>query len=116
MNVNLVGQFHIDKSNLLKPNLHLVIGSRKKPSANKPKYFLLQKTGSSFVYLSSLFPFDQDMPVRSQEAEIYSFDWQGKYFLLTLKTAEKQAEISLMETGSFAAKPLQGGGTGSKSH
>lgn len=46
MGTNLVGQFHIDKSNLLKPNLHLVIGSRKKQSANKPKHFLLEKTGS----------------------------------------------------------------------
>lgn len=113
MATNLVGQFHIDKSNLLKPNLHLVIGSRKKQSANKPKHFLLEKTGSSFKYLSSLYEFDQDMPDRSQEAQIFSFDWQGKDYLLTLKTAAKQAEISIMETGSFAAKPLKGGGGGS---
>lgn len=114
MDINLQGRYHIDKSNLLKPNLHLVIGSRKKPSANKPKHFLLQKTGSSFVYLSSLFPFNQDAPEGATDAQIFSFDWQGSYYLLNLETAGKQAEISLMETGSHAAKPLQGGGTGSK--
>lgn len=113
MDVNLVGRFHIDKSNLLKPDLHLVIGTRRKPSPNKPKNYLLIKAAGQFSYLSSLYPFDQDMPVRSQEAQIFSLEWQGVDYLLTLNTGLKQAEISLLQTGSNAAIPLKGGGGGS---
>lgn len=113
MDVNLVGRFHIDKSNLLKPDLHLVIGTRRKPSPNKPKHYLLIKAAGQFSYLSSLYPFDQDMPVRSLEAEIYSLEWEGVNYLLTVNTGLKQAEISLLRIGSNAAMPLKGGGGGS---
>lgn len=114
MEVKLTGRYDLDKSNLLKGDLHLVIGTRKKPSANKPKHYLLVKTGSTFFYLSSIYPFNQDAPQGATDAQIFSFDWQGSYYLLNLETAGKQAEISLMETGNNAAKLQQGGGTGSK--
>lgn len=113
MAIKLAGQYHTDKSNLLKPDLHLVIGTRHKPAANKPKNYLLIKTGKQFKYLSSLYPFDQDISVSPTDAQIFSLDWQGVQYLLTLKTGEKQAEISLLETGSNTAMPKAGGGTGS---
>lgn len=90
MSTNLSGQFQIDKSNLISPNLHLVIGTRKHPTPNKPKNYILQKVGQSFKYISSIYmqpPTGQEMP------QIYEFDYNGGKYTLSIKTDLKQAEI-----------------------
>lgn len=110
---NLIGRYHFDKSNLVKPDLHLVIGTRRKPSLTKPKHYLLIKSGKDFLYLSSIYPFDQDMPEKVTDAQIFSLDFQGATYLLTLKTVEKQAQITILETGRNATIPHKGGGADS---
>lgn len=95
MNVNLQGRYHIDKSNLLKGDLHLVIGTRKKPSANKPKNYLLHRLGKYHSYLSSLYPVPvQDSIQGVTDAQIWEFDYQGGKYTLAIKQAENQAEIN----------------------
>ena len=93
MSSNLVGAFHIDKANLLSPDqkLHLVIGSRQKPTPTKPKYYLLQRLSpKEHIYISSLF----EVPEWSVNApQHYSFDWKGQEYTLTIDQAKKTTII-----------------------
>lgn len=89
MNSNLEGQYHTDKSNLLKTDLHLVIGTRKKPSVHKPKYYLLHRLSpTNFQYISSLYLLDG-----KEKEQIFSFDWQGQQYTLTYQEGQNRAEI-----------------------
>lgn len=99
MGVKLVGQYQIDKSNLLRSGLHLVIGTRKHPTLTKPKNYLLHRSGRQQRYLSSLYPV-QDAPSGHLEAQNWQFDYEGEGFVLSVDPAGNLAEI----------KPLQGGG------
>lgn len=114
MKPKLAGQYDLSKSNLLKGDLHLVIGTRHKASPNKPKNFLLHRAGKDHFYLSSLYPV-QDAAEGPGEAQIWHFDYEGGKYTLAVKQAENQAEISPMEPGSNATMPEQGGGLVSKS-
>lgn len=94
MSVNLQGSFDLDKSNLKSHNLQLVIGIRHKPSANKPKHFLLHKvSASSFKYISSLYPLSGNVPVSLTDAQNWTFDYQGKEYQLSIDKAANKAEI-----------------------
>jgi len=93
MAVKLAGRYDLNKSNLLRNDLHLVIGTRHKASPNKPKNFLLHRSGKDHFYLSSLYPV-QDAAEGSRDAQIWHFDYQGGKYTLAIKQAENQAEIS----------------------
>jgi hypothetical protein len=94
---NLMGSYQTDKSNLIKVSqkeVHLVIGNRKKPTAKKPKYYLLQRhSATRFTYISSLFEW-QEMAGNGTTA--YSLDYQGEHLVLILRHASNEAEIALM--------------------
>lgn len=96
---NLVGQYQTDKSDLVKvsENLHLVIGTRQKPTPQKPKNYLLQRINpKQHIYISSLYEvpvFSPNEPTAPLQA--WSFDWQGKNYQLTIDHKNSTATISL---------------------
>ena len=88
---NLIGKYQISKSNLVGDSLHLVISERKKPEINKPKRYLLLKTGEkTFKYVSSLYPSKVD-------AMSYEIDFNGIKYLLQMDTDTGTAKIDLLE-------------------
>lgn len=96
---NLAGVYHIDKSNLVKPGIHLVIGTRKKPTPNKPKYYLLRRDSpSKHVFISSLYPEGQEGAENSLQA--YSLDWGGVRYKLIINSAEGTAAMAVYSTNS----------------
>lgn len=111
---NLSGSYHLDKANMVCPaqNLHLVIGTRRKPTPQKPPFYLLQRLSpQQHIYISSLFEWQE---VASNEPtgakNWYSFDWQGTNYVLCLDHASKEARISLLGTPSpFTQKPIKEG-------
>ena len=88
---NLIGKYHISKSNLVGDSLHLVISERKKPEINKPKRYLLLKTGEkTFKYVSSLYP--------SKVCEMaYEIDYTGNKYLLTIDHDTQVASIEKLQ-------------------
>jgi hypothetical protein len=54
-NYKFVGNYQINGSYLISKNLKLLISERKKPTLNKPKYFLIDKSGTKGTYISSLY-------------------------------------------------------------
>lgn len=93
---NLQGQFHSDKANLLKigETLHLVIGTRKKATPQKPPHYLLQRVSpKQHIYISSLFEW-QEMSENGLKA--YSFDYKGVDYVLIIDTKTQIAQISLL--------------------
>lgn len=102
----LKGVYQLDKTNLLKQGTHLIIGTRHKPSGNKPKHYLLQKTGQNqHKYLSSLYP-APDTFTSSQDAQIWQFDYLGGDFLLIINQAENQAEIKPLGQINNSTNPI----------
>lgn len=89
--VNLIGKYQISKSNLVNNSLHLVISERKKVEINKPKRYLLLKTGEkTFKYVSSLYP--------SKVCEMaYEIDYTGKKYLLTIDYDNQVASIEKLQ-------------------
>ena len=81
---NLVGTYQKDKSNLQRGNIHLVIGTRQKPTLRKPSNFLLFKhpTGK-YTYISSLYPIGKDEAKNDLQA--YSFDLDNIGYILTIE-------------------------------
>lgn len=93
MDTNLTGQFVIDKSNLIRSDLHLVIGQRKKPTPTKPKYYLLARLSpSSHVFISSLYPTGQESPEIG--SQVYSLDHTGRSYILTIDQESGKATIT----------------------
>jgi len=89
--VNLIGKYQISKSNLVNNSLHLVISERKKVEINKPKRYLLLKTGEkSFKYISSLYPSKVD-------AMTYEIDYTGNKYLLTIDQENQVANIEMLQ-------------------
>lgn len=88
---NLIGKYHISKSNLVSNSLHLVISERKKVEINKPKRYLLLKTGEkTFKYVSSLYP--------SKVCEMaYEMDCAGDKYLLTIDYDNQVASIEKLQ-------------------
>lgn len=84
---NLIGKYQISKSNIVSNSLHLVISERKKVEINKPKRYLLLKTGEkSFKYISSLYPSKVD-------AMSYEIDYTGNKYLLKIDVDAGEAII-----------------------
>lgn len=89
MSTNLAGGYDLNKSNLTAKGLHLVIGTRHKPQGAKPKKYLLARfPDKTHKYISSLYPVKW-----TETAQIFTFDWKGVEYTLTLKTAQNRAEI-----------------------
>lgn len=89
--VNLIGKYQISKSNLVNNSLHLIISERKKVEINKPKRYLLLKTGEkSFKYISSLYPSKVD-------AMTYEIDYTGNKYLLTIDQENQVANIEMLQ-------------------
>lgn len=89
----LTGTYNVAGSTLTQPgvNFKLVVTTRNNPEAKKTKHFLIAKPlerkfsdGSSYVYISSLFP--------AAEKESFKLDFEGKRYLL--KLSGNTAEIS----------------------
>lgn len=88
---NLIGKYQISKSNIVSNSLHLVISERKKVEINKPKRYLLLKTGEkSFKYISSLYPSKVD-------AMTYEIDYAGNKYLLTIDQENQVANIEMLQ-------------------
>lgn len=92
---NLIGQYQLTNTTLLKagtPSLKLVIASRKKPTPQKPKfYLLLALPAGGYQYVSSLYPapeWPQNGP------QVYSLDWSGQVYTLEIRADQGQASIS----------------------
>lgn len=93
MQTNLAGQYVTDKSNLIRADLHLVIGQRKKPTLTKPKYYLLARLSpSSHVFISSLYPTGQESPENG--LQVYSLDHTGRSYTLTIDQEARKATIT----------------------
>jgi len=97
MSPKLVGCYQIKNSTLVKPDLNLVIGTRRKASANKPKNYLLIKAENRFTYLSGLFPFTSDLEPK-EGVFWFSLDYEGVNYILCLKRAENQAQITRIDS------------------
>lgn len=102
------GRYQSDKSNLVKPGIHLVIGTRRQPTPAKPKHYLLFREGSSHKYLSSLYPTPD--PTKSPTttpdpyhsptgAQIWHFDYQGCKYVLSIQPGG-MAEIKPCKEGA----------------
>lgn len=88
---NLVGTYQKDKSNLLKGNIHLVIGTRQKPTITKPSHFLLfRHPKGNHTYISSLYPLSQKQAKNDSQA--YSFDLDSVNYILTI---EQGGEVTI---------------------
>jgi hypothetical protein len=96
---NLCGRYQFSNSTLLKqgnPPCKLVVGSRKKPSAQKPKYYLLEaQTTGQYKYLSSLYPIPNEA---ENSPQAYSMEVQGEHFTLILDREAGQAAITTQKT------------------
>lgn len=89
MTSNLDGSYQTVKSNLFNSKYHLVIGTRKKPTLDKPKYYLLHRLSpTNHKYISSLYPI-----IGQEMAKFYSFEWQGQHYTLTYLDGQDKAEI-----------------------
>jgi hypothetical protein len=99
--LKLVGHYQTDNTNFLnvsQSGLHLVIGTRKKPTHQKPKNYLLQKVShTKYIYISSLFEW-QEMTDNGITA--YSLDYQGEHYVLKVYKGTQKAEISLLLTAT----------------
>lgn len=108
MKSNLCGVFQLDKSNLVSEplKLHLVISQRRKPTPQKPPFYLLQRLSQKeHVYISSLYKVPVFSPNEPTGAlETYSFDWKGSKYLLSLNYTSSTAAIS-----NFSPMSVKGG-------
>lgn len=82
-NYKFVGNYQINGSYLISKNLKLLISERKKPTLNKPKYFLIDKSGTKGTYISSLYYVAENQ---------YYFDFNGTRYELTY-ISDSQAVI-----------------------
>jgi len=73
----IVGIFQREGKTLIAPGVKLLISERNKPTPNKTKHFLLNKTTNK--YISSLF--------ETEALYTYNFDHNGVKYLLTLHPA-----------------------------
>lgn len=80
---NLIGRYQTAKnSKLVSEHLTLVIGTRRKPEANKPKHYLLAIRGSGrFEYVSSMYPVPE-VP------NTFQIDYKGANYMLIIDKAE----------------------------
>jgi hypothetical protein len=111
---NLSGQYQIANSTLVSldnPNQKLVIGTRKKPTPQKPpNYLLAALPGGKFTYLSSLFP----APNWAENGcQTYSLDYQGRYYTLEIDRTAGVASISPNTPGN-PTSPINNVGLGVK--
>lgn len=103
MQTNLVGLYQMDKSNLLQPgqNIHLVIGTRKKTTPQKPPNYLLRRFSlKQHIFISSLYEW-QEMAGNGKQA--YSFDYQGIDYVLMLDHSTGTGTISLLDKAGKGA-------------
>jgi len=89
----LSGHYQVTGSNLIREGCHLVIGTRK-PTATKPKNFLLEHPGNGEKdrYISNLYPVPK-APGSPQGALWFDLDYQGRYYTLEINQATREAEI-----------------------
>lgn len=92
---NLIGQYHLANSILEKeekPGFRLLIVSRKKPTPQKPKnYLLLKADQGKDTYISSLYP----APEWSEnDLQTYFLDFRGLNYVLTIDRQKSVARIS----------------------
>lgn len=82
---NLCGRYSVSNQDLqnTENSIRLVVGTRKKPTIEKPKHYLLQKTGISFVYISSLYPTTIGEKA-TEKPVVYQFEYQGCKYLLSV--------------------------------
>lgn len=93
---NLMGSYYMTQTKLvnISNGVTLTIGTRKKPTPTKPKYFLLLLTQQGKrVYLSSLYP----DPLKQAESDPqgYSFEVDQVWYNLVLNRSVGQVTISL---------------------
>lgn len=95
---NLVGGYHIADSNLVKSKepLHLVVCRRRKPTPQKPPFYLLHRhTPTRHTYLSSLYPLGE---IEAQNhLQGYSMEVGGVCYLLMLDQEAGTAQISVLD-------------------
>ena len=82
-NYNFVGNYQIKGSYLISKNLKLLISERKKPTLNKPKNFLIDKSVPKGNYISSLYYVAENQ---------YYFDFNGVRYELNY-SSDHTAEI-----------------------
>lgn len=93
---NLLTSYELDKSNLKAPGIHLVIGTRHKPEASKPKNYLLRRfPDGKHQYISSLYPTPKNSLTAPKSPENWFFDYQGASYRLSIDRAACKAEIAL---------------------
>ena len=93
---NLIGQYQFAKSYFTKigsEKVSLKLSSRKVPTPQKPKFFLLLVLpDGQCKYVSSLYPVKES----SENAlQAYSIDWQGQEYTLEINRSTEIATISL---------------------
>ena len=100
---NLLTSYELDKSNLKAPGIHLVIGTRHKPEASKPKNYLLRRfPDGKHQYISSLYPTPKNSLTAPKSPENWFFDYQGASYQLTLRREQGKAEIMPYSEGGSA--------------
>lgn len=96
---NLMGSYYMIQANLVSfsNQVTMTIGTRKKPTPTKPKYFLLLKLpNGKAVYLSSLYPIGQKGLENGFEG--YSFEVDDIWYILTIDKGSGQAEVTLFNS------------------
>lgn len=94
MSTNLVGNYQREKTNLLKSDLHLVIGTRMKPTDAKPSHYLMMKEpNQSNRYISSLYPMGLNGAING--LQVYCFDYDNGYYQLTIDLLGASSIIQL---------------------
>ena len=88
---NLVGRYKIDKTNLIREGIHLVIGSRKAVTPQKPKYYLLLRfSNGSHKYVSSLF---EAQEWSNTDSQAYFLDFLDINYILVFNRQKGEAYI-----------------------
>lgn len=94
---NLVGQYQTANTSLQKlgEKVHLIIGTRKKTTPQKPVKYLLQRLSpSQHIFISSLYQW-QEMTENGKQA--YSFDYKGIEYVLMIDPVAGIGTISLLD-------------------
>lgn len=89
MSSKLIGDYQLSKSELIGNNQIFVFCTRKHPTPTKPKYYLLQKIGNKFTYISSLYQTNKSECVSS-----FTFDFKENNYMLDINNCNSTALIN----------------------
>jgi hypothetical protein len=91
----LIGEYQICKNTLKGAENQYLICKRKHPTSRKPTYYLLDQTGKTNKYISSLY---QKAGINLECVDQYELEYNRKYYLLTINNCTSSASINYTNT------------------